>query len=86
MFLMDAKTARNEKNAPQGVEDAFLRQIANQEAGALQQLYAVAAPKVFGYALSILRNRQEAEDILQDTFLKISEKAGTYASKGKPIN
>ena len=78
-------TQRTGENTPGQAEDALLRSIAQGDRDALRQLYIAAAPRLFGYALSILRSRPEAEDILQDTFLKIGEKAGSYTSQGKPI-
>ena len=53
---------------------------------AFKLLYERSSAKLFGVVLRILRNRQKAEDVLQDAYLKIWQKAKTYdPAQGKPI-
>lgn len=40
---------------------------------------------MFSYALSLLGNRYDAEDAMQDTFLKIRAAAHLYQPQGKPM-
>lgn len=65
-------------------ESLFLR-IAAEDQTAFCELYEACAPTVFAYALSILRNRADAEDAMQDTFLKIRSAAHLYRPQGKPM-
>ncbi|MCF4096929.1 sigma-70 family RNA polymerase sigma factor [Maritalea mediterranea] len=46
---------------------------------AFAELYSSMAPKLFGVCFRILRDKQEAEDVLQDAFVKIWQKADRYA-------
>lgn len=53
---------------------------------ALQQLYRLTSAHLFGVLLRMLRNSQAAEDALQDTFIKIWNKADNYReSEGLPL-
>lgn len=63
----------------------FISRIANGEQEAFEALYAEIQAAVFGFALSILKNRQDAEDVMQDSFLKIYHAAAGYRPQGKPM-
>src|SRR5262245_44322478 len=49
--------------------EALLQACASGDQRALQSLYAATAAQLFGLALSILRRRDLAEDIVQDSFI-----------------
>ena len=70
---------------PSGTLDGYIDRMANGDNRSLEALYRAAAPGVYAYALSILKNSQDAEDILQETFLSIYSNAATYRSQGKPM-
>ncbi len=64
--------------------DRWLREAGRGDRESLRLLYKATAPAVYAYALSILKNRFDAEDVLQDCFLKIQ--SGTdYTQQGKPM-
>src|SRR5262245_20451948 len=56
----------------------LLRLIAEGDVRAVGELYDRYAPTLFPIALRILRERSEAEDILHDAFVAVSERAGQY--------
>ncbi len=47
---------------------------------ALEQLYALVAPLLFGLLTRMLRRRALAEEALQDVFISIWQRAGQYRS------
>ncbi|MCW3074866.1 MAG: polymerase sigma-70 factor [Flaviaesturariibacter sp.] len=47
-----------------------------------QELYQRFAPKMFGVCLRYAGNTEEAEDILQEGFIKIFKKVGSFRSEG----
>jgi RNA polymerase sigma-70 factor (ECF subfamily) len=58
---------------------ALLARIALKDRAAFDRLYAIAAPKLFGVCLRILSERNEAEDAVQEVFIKIWGRADRYA-------
>ncbi len=50
---------------------------------ALAGLYALYANQIFGTAYRILRNRADAEDVLQDVFVGLPEALANYREQGK---
>ena len=63
----------------------MLAAIAEGNTEALAQLYHRASAAVYAFALSILKNPTDAEDVLHDCFVSIFTSAGSYRSKGKPM-
>ncbi|MCR9133307.1 MAG: sigma-70 family RNA polymerase sigma factor [bacterium] len=57
---------------------AFLRRIVAKEPQALGELYDHYNRLLFGLLLSILKKRTEAEDLLQEVFTQIWEKADQF--------
>lgn len=65
--------------------DAALEQIARGDRQALAALYRETNPAVYGFAFSVVKNAHDAEDVLQDTYLRIYAAAPGYVSVGKPM-
>ena len=62
----------------------LLDRIAAQEDSALKRLYERTSSPLFGLALRIVRNRDVAEDVLQEAFLSIWRGAGNYRASLSP--
>jgi len=58
----------------------LLARVALHEHAALRALYDTAAPFLLGVALRIVRRRDRAEEVLQDVFINIWNKAAGYDS------
>src|SRR5882724_9781067 len=58
--------------------EALLEACAGGDRVALQSLYTMTAPQLFGLALGILRSRDLAEDIVQDSFVLIWRHARSF--------
>jgi RNA polymerase sigma-70 factor (ECF subfamily) len=67
------------------LDESLFPRIALEDKAAFCALYEACSSAVFAYALSILRNRADAEDAMQDTFLKIRSAAHLYKPQGKPM-
>ncbi|MBR4012651.1 MAG: RNA polymerase sigma factor [Clostridia bacterium] len=65
-------------------DDALCR-IANGDVDALTVIYNKMGRRIFLLAFSILRDRESAEDVMQDTFLKIAAQARAYNEKSNAI-
>jgi RNA polymerase sigma-70 factor (ECF subfamily) len=49
----------------------LMQRYCDGEAGAFRELYALVAPRLLGYLLKMARERALADDLLQQTFLKV---------------
>lgn len=65
--------------------EAYIADIAIGDKAAVGELYEETKTAVYGFALSILKNTSDAEDVLQDTFVKIWSSAKGYSPLGKPM-
>lgn len=64
----------------------LIEAVAGGDQGALRALYESAAPKLLGIILRILKDRGAAEDTLQEVFVRIWQRAGSYDPKaGSPL-
>lgn len=57
----------------------LLSRVALGDRGAFRELYEACAPRLLGVALRLLRRRDQAEDVLQDTFVAVWHRAATYS-------
>ena len=55
-----------------------LQQVAAGDKAALQRVYDQTSAKLFGVCLRILGDRSEAEDVLQDVYVTIWRRAGSF--------
>jgi RNA polymerase sigma-70 factor (ECF subfamily) len=63
-----------------------LRSAAEGDRAAFRALYEATAPKLFGVVLRIVRNRQVAEEVLQETYIKIWQRAERFQPEsGQPM-
>jgi RNA polymerase sigma-70 factor (ECF subfamily) len=51
----------------------------------MAELYALIRVPVYAYALSLVKNPYDAEDILHDTVISIHDSIGSYCASGKPM-
>jgi RNA polymerase sigma factor (sigma-70 family) len=58
--------------------EAALEACARGEAFALRALYEAESRRLLGLAMRIVRDRDTAHDVLQDAFLQVWQRAGTY--------
>src|SRR5215470_19797448 len=64
----------------------LLKAIAARDEAALAQLYDRYRVILFGLLMRILNSREEAEDVLQETFLQVWRKAADFdESRGRPF-
>ena len=55
------------------------------DASAFRELYALVAPRLLGYLTKLTRTRSVAEDLLQQTFLKVHRARGAYVRGADPM-
>lgn len=63
-----------------------LNRAGRGEKDALQVIYVATSAKLFGICLRILKDRQEAEDVLQEVYLSVWHRAGSFdPARASPI-
>ena len=68
-------------------ERSLLKQVAERDVTALSRLYDEYSRLLMSVILAVLKDKAEAEDILQESFLTIWNKAGMYKPHlGKPTS
>ncbi|NLH01701.1 MAG: RNA polymerase sigma factor [Clostridiales bacterium] len=65
--------------------ETLIAEIAEGNKAAVSTLYEETKTAVYGFALSILKNASDAEDVLQETYVRIWSTADTYNPLGKPM-
>ena len=58
--------------------ESALRKIASGDMSGLELIYEKMGRQIYTFALSILGNEAEAEDVMQNTFIRIMDYAGTF--------
>lgn len=75
-----------EQSTPNASDSAWMtrvmHRVADQDYAALKSLYDATSSRLMGVANRILKNEQEACDVLQDVYLKIWQQAGEYSGRG----
>jgi RNA polymerase sigma-70 factor (ECF subfamily) len=79
--VLDARSPEDGPSKPMSQERAdvdLLGSIADGDVRALGALYDRYSPTLFPIVLRIVRERSEAEDVLHDAFVAVSERAAQY--------
>ena len=71
-------------NNPTLDENLILR-MGTGDQQAFADFYRQTCDSVYGFALSIVKNRQDAEDIMHDAYLRSFSAAASYRPMGKPL-
>lgn len=67
------------------LDENLIIRMASNDGAAFRELYQQTSGVVYGFAMSILRNRHDAEDVMHDAFIKIYTSAVTYRPSGNPM-
>jgi len=63
----------------------LMQRYCDGDAGAFRELYALVAPRLLGYLLKMARERALADDLLQQTFLKVHRARAAYVRGADPL-
>ena len=62
--------------------DVLICAVAGGDMSALEQLYSGLAPAVYAFARSIVKDDTAAQDIMQDTFVRVYNSASGFKAQG----
>ena len=86
MFRLRSLEELARAQRPEGrLEERLLPLVGQGDSEAFEVLYRSTEKAVYALALSILRNPHDAEDIVQETYLKVRAAAHLYVPQGKPL-
>lgn len=63
----------------------LMQRYCDGDPGAFRELYALVAPRLLGYLVKMTRERALADDLLQQTFLKVHRARGAYVRGADPL-
>ena len=64
---------------------ALMVRYCGGEIAAFHELYAALAPRILGYLTGLCGDRATAEDLLQQTFMKLHEARSAYVKGANPV-
>lgn len=67
------------------IEETIFIKIGENDMAAFEEFYRLTERSVYAFVLSILKNHDDALDVMQDTYLKIRAAAHLYQPMGKPM-
>lgn len=79
LFMMADDSARSRRL------EEYLKEIADDNMASLRLLYEETSAGVYSFTLSMLKNREDAEDAMQDVYLSIHRSAHLYTPMGRPM-
>ncbi len=85
LMLLMAQTTEEEAQDRRETLDRLLLEIAAGDQEALAQLYHQTRAAVYGLVLSYVKSAHDAQDLTQDAFVRIWEKAPQYRPQGAPM-
>ncbi len=85
MNISSEDTAQVSSTVTNETTENYIKAVADKDKEALGVLYEGTHAAVYGFALSILKNTHDAEDVMQDVYLKIWHTASDYQPLGKPM-
>ena len=79
------KEQKNRENANSRIDEAWFEKIACGDNEAFTELYYASYKQLFGFLLSLTKNKEDAEDLLQNTYIKIRNGSHLYKKMGTPM-
>lgn len=67
------------------IDESLFIDIANGNKEAFTRLYELTNKVIYAYILSILKNVEDTNDVMQETYLKILSASHLYQPQGKPL-
>ena len=85
LMLLTAQTTERHGVEERRELDELLSGAAAGDREALAQLYRRTRTAVYGLALSYVKNAHDAQDVTQDTFVRVWDSAYQYKPQGSPM-
>lgn len=83
--MIEAKSTESNETLSEVSLESLIAKIASGDRQAMSAIFGETKTAVYGFVLSILKNSNDAEDVLQETYVKIWSTAERYKPMGKPM-
>lgn len=67
------------------IDEEWFEKIASGDDMAFTELYYATYRQIYGFLLSLTRNKEDAEDLLQNTYIRIRNGSHLYKKQGTPM-
>ena len=74
-----------EKEQTNIIDEGLFEKIANGDDDAFTELYYASYRQIYGFLLALTKNKEDAEDLLQNTYIRIRNGSHLYRKQGTPM-
>lgn len=74
-----------EKEQTNIIDERLFEKIANGDDAAFTELYYASYGQIYGFLLALTKNKEDAEDLLQNTYIRIRNGSHLYRKQGTPM-
>ena len=74
-----------EKEQTNIIDEGLFEKIANEDDAAFTELYYASYRQIYGFLLALTKNKEDAEDLLQNTYIRIRNGSHLYRKQGTPM-
>lgn len=74
-----------EKEQTNIIDEGLFEKIANGDDAAFTELYYASCRQIYGFLLALTKNKEDAEDLLQNTYIRIRNGSHLYRKQGTPM-
>ncbi len=74
-----------EKEQTNIIDEGLFEKIANGDDAAFTELYYASYSQIYGFLLALTKNKEDAEDLLQNTYIRIRNGSHLYRKQGTPM-
>ena len=67
------------------IDEELFQRIQGKDKNAFQELYEASYKPLFAFLLSLTQNSEDAQDLLQDTYVQVYQKSHLYKREGNPM-
>ena len=85
MLLMSLSTVKESAKQDDKRIAQLIHMISEGDTQSLGELYKITSVSIYSFALSMMKNSHDAEDVMHDVYLTVSASAASYEDRGKPL-
>ncbi len=85
MILFSSTNTAEDRTANDVLISDCISALAKGDRFCLAELYKLTSVQIYSFALSMLKNSHDAEDVTHDTYMSIIASAESYENRGKPM-